>query len=108
MTDYGDNLLQGSAPDTYNINKNTQNFLSHLPTITGYIPDIVTLITMNEYIKLFKRLMESTYAGTSNITLAMMKPKQWILNQQKEALYSSTPPDSQGVLSRDTTEDLIF
>ena len=51
INEYGDNLLQGSELDKDKISTQTQNYLSHLSTITIYLPDRVTTISINEYIK---------------------------------------------------------
>ena len=71
----GDNILLNNDVEISAGKIHTRKFLKHLKLVTGKLLDKVPPISLEEYIKEFKSLRESTSSGTSIVTLTMINTK---------------------------------
>ena len=63
MTECGDNLLLGKAPELDHIKPHTQDYLRYLSEITRYIPYHSNTIPMEYCIKEVELFREATSSG---------------------------------------------
>ena len=75
MTDYGYDLIPGTAPEINDIESHTKSYLHHLTSTTNSLPYHAKPISLEEYLKEFKKIRESTSYGPSYVTIAMVKNK---------------------------------
>lgn len=73
MTDYGDALLLGKAPELEGLDEYTTTYLSQLRAVDGHLPSPATPISFDEYTTEVNRLREGTSSGPSDVTPAMIK-----------------------------------
>ena len=73
MTEWVDNIFLGNYVEVSARNIRTRKFLKHLKSVTGKLPDKASPFSLEDYIKIFNSLRESTSPGTSIVTPTMVK-----------------------------------
>ena len=72
MTEWEDNIFLGNYVEVSDRNIYTSKFLKHLKSVTGKLPDKASPFSLEDYIKIFNSLRESTSPGTSIFTPTMV------------------------------------
>ena len=73
MTEWGDNIFLGNYIEVSARNIHTRKFLKYLKYVTGKLPDKASPVSLEDYIKIFNSLRESTSPGTAVVTPTMVK-----------------------------------
>ena len=73
ITDYGDQIILGTAQKIPELEADTNNFLQKIVSITGSLPNKAYPLSLEQYITEVNRLREETYFVPSDITPEMAK-----------------------------------